>query len=71
MHSIMANERTRQIEGVNARTDMLDGRQDHDKGGEVVRTDIMKSGQNVRSGIYRTKSGKICQGPESLGIDLQ
>ena len=58
-----------QINWISAGTNMADGRQDHDKCYEVLRTEIMKSSQRSRSGEIRTRSWHISHKLERLGID--
>ena len=56
---------------VNARTDMLDGRQDFYIGGDTPKTEIMKSSQNRGSGEIRIRLGQISHRSERLRIDQQ
>ena len=59
------------IEGINARIDMLDGRQDCDIGEHVPETEIFKSCENGRNGKMKTMSRWMSHRPERLGIDQQ
>ena len=60
-----------QPEGIIARTDISDGRQDCDLGSYVPKNEVMKSNQNGRSGKTRTRSGQMRHRPESRRFDQQ
>ena len=59
---------TQQIMGSGAMTDMSDGRQDCDIGGDIPKIEIMKSSQSGRNGEIKTKSGQISHRPEGWGL---
>ena len=65
------NNAVQQMEMVDDRTYMSDGRQDHDIEGDIPKTEIMIRSQNSRSSEIRTRPERISHRAQRLGIDQQ